>query len=360
MSFAFSAPPPIECPDDDGKNSPQTSPFKQMPGEEWVEIVEPKSKTKIYANLDSGFCAKNPPEGVSILKADDFTDHWWELFDKKTGRYYYYNPKQQKTVWTKPTLNGKNSLSTNGSNDRRSVGRRLLIIPVSRLQTFKKLSPATDPNRSQPAGKSDASTQTIASNLVTTGTQTFSESDLSTKLNEIDINESRDKKSAQKESLTPKPPKAHPSSKISSKIAEYQNVFKAQQQPITNNHRKVPDIINKTNLFFSKANTIDHVDDAGIKNSKDTHQSRLMHSFEESQATEGNKIVTNENKSSQSRPSERKLARFYSRQQDDDQLTMSQQKNTLPTLRQYHLRKQKTIHEHYPPLRRTIPVARFI
>lgn len=137
--------------------------------EEWVEIVEPKSKTKIYANLQSGICAKFPPKQSSVVKTDDF---WWELFDKKTGKYYYYNPEQQKTSWAKPTSNGD--------------GKRLLIIPVSKLKTFRKLSTGE-----QQSEKCDASTQTIAHSLISTGTQTISELDLenelSNKLRLVDI-----------------------------------------------------------------------------------------------------------------------------------------------------------------------------
>lgn len=135
--------------------------------DEWVEIIEPKSRTKIYANLQSGICAKNPPEGVPVLTTDDFSDHWWELYDKKTGKYYYYNPEQQKTAWTKPTPNG------NGNS------RRLLIIPVSKLRTFRKMN-----SEGYQSEKRDACTQTIASSLISTGTQTISETDLEVELND--------------------------------------------------------------------------------------------------------------------------------------------------------------------------------
>lgn len=124
--------------------------------DEWVEIIEPNSKTKIYANLQSGICAKSPPEGVAVLTTDDFSDHWWELYDKKTGKYYYYNPEQQITVWTKPIA--KNS----------GESKRVLIIPVSKLKTSRKFSTNEHQNE-----KCDASTQTIASNLISTGTQTI-------------------------------------------------------------------------------------------------------------------------------------------------------------------------------------------
>lgn len=153
--------------------SPKTSltldSHKTNPLDEWVEIVEPKTKKTIYANLESGVCAKYPPQGAIVSRSEDFSDHWWELYDQKTGKYYYYNPEQQKTAWTKP-----NESSTANGGDR----KRLLIIPVSKLQTFKKIS-----SNDQDRDKCDASTQTIASNLVSTGTQTISESALENEFN---------------------------------------------------------------------------------------------------------------------------------------------------------------------------------
>lgn len=29
-------------------------------------------------------------------------DQWWELFDSKTSRFYYYNVSSQQTVWHRP------------------------------------------------------------------------------------------------------------------------------------------------------------------------------------------------------------------------------------------------------------------
>lgn len=149
--------------------------------EEWVEIIEPRSKTRIYANLDSGLCATSPPDGANVRKSDDFSDHWWELYDNKSAKYYYYNPEQRKTSWTKPEEGSSNSellqsKNINSFNHNNSAKKRLLIIPVSRLQTLKKNS--TDQYHIEIV-KCDASTQTNISknNSVSVSTQTNSEGD---------------------------------------------------------------------------------------------------------------------------------------------------------------------------------------
>ncbi|XP_055995929.1 rho GTPase-activating protein 39-like isoform X23 [Ostrea edulis] len=67
---------------------------------EWVEIIEPRSKEHMYANLTTGECVWDPPPGVKIKKTDN--NQWWELFDPNTSRFYYYNATSQKTVWHRP------------------------------------------------------------------------------------------------------------------------------------------------------------------------------------------------------------------------------------------------------------------
>ena len=39
---------------------------------------------------------------VCSKKTSDVENQWWELFDKKTSRFYYYNASSQKTVWHRP------------------------------------------------------------------------------------------------------------------------------------------------------------------------------------------------------------------------------------------------------------------
>nr|XP_006819095.1 PREDICTED: rho GTPase-activating protein 39-like [Saccoglossus kowalevskii] len=83
---------------------------------EWVEIIEPRTKEHMYANLTTGECVWDPPPGVKVKKTDD--NQWWELFDQNTSRFYYYNATSQKTVWHRP--------------------QNCDIIPLAKLQTLKQ------------------------------------------------------------------------------------------------------------------------------------------------------------------------------------------------------------------------------
>ncbi|VDM38132.1 unnamed protein product [Toxocara canis] len=83
---------------------------------EWVEIVEPQTKQHMYANLRTGQCAWEPPEGVRVKRTD--SNQWWELFDSNTQRFYYYNATSMKTVWQRPF--------------------DCDIIPLAKLQTLKE------------------------------------------------------------------------------------------------------------------------------------------------------------------------------------------------------------------------------
>jgi len=87
-----------------------------MAATEWVEIIEPRTKEHMFANLTTGECVWEVPVGVPVKKTDD--NQWWELFDQNTSRFYYYNASSQKTVWHKPT----------GCD----------IIPLAKLQTLKQ------------------------------------------------------------------------------------------------------------------------------------------------------------------------------------------------------------------------------
>ncbi|GMT27849.1 hypothetical protein PFISCL1PPCAC_19146, partial [Pristionchus fissidentatus] len=81
---------------------------------EWVEINEPQSQQRMYANLESGECSWDLPEGAKLRPSND--RQWWELFDERTNRFYYYNAKTKATVWKRPQVADKD------------------IIPLTKLQ----------------------------------------------------------------------------------------------------------------------------------------------------------------------------------------------------------------------------------
>ncbi|XP_041096166.1 rho GTPase-activating protein 39-like [Polyodon spathula] len=83
---------------------------------EWVEIIEPRTRERMYANLLTGECVWDPPLGVRIKRTSD--NQWWELFDPNTSRFYYYNASTQRTVWHRP--------------------QNCDIIPLAKLQTLKQ------------------------------------------------------------------------------------------------------------------------------------------------------------------------------------------------------------------------------
>ncbi|XP_029943508.1 LOW QUALITY PROTEIN: rho GTPase-activating protein 39 [Salarias fasciatus] len=85
---------------------------------EWVEIIEPRTRERMYANLLTGECVWDPPQGVRIKRTGE--NQWWELFDPNTSRFYYYNASSQRTVWHRPQ----------GCD----------IIPLAKLQTLKQHS----------------------------------------------------------------------------------------------------------------------------------------------------------------------------------------------------------------------------
>ncbi|KAK7889009.1 hypothetical protein WMY93_024569 [Mugilogobius chulae] len=90
---------------------------------EWVEIIEPRTRERMYANLLTGECVWDPPQGVRIKRTGD--NQWWELFDPNTSRFYYYNASSQRTVWHRP--------------------QDCDIIPLAKLQTLKQHTDASSP-----------------------------------------------------------------------------------------------------------------------------------------------------------------------------------------------------------------------
>ncbi|XP_054639660.1 rho GTPase-activating protein 39 isoform X1 [Dunckerocampus dactyliophorus] len=87
---------------------------------DWVEILEPRSRERMYVNLTTGECGWDPPLGAPVRQADG--NQWWELFDPQSGRFYYYNSTGRRTVWHRPQ----------GAD----------IVPLSQLQAMKRCSEA--------------------------------------------------------------------------------------------------------------------------------------------------------------------------------------------------------------------------
>ncbi|CAF3677552.1 unnamed protein product [Rotaria socialis] len=103
---------------------------------EWVQIIEPKSKDIMYANLVTGECVWEAPPGARIKRTDE--NQWWELFDASTKRNYYYNAKSQRTVWQRPP----------GAD----------IIPLAKLQMIKENTEPKDEQLTSTIITSPAST----------------------------------------------------------------------------------------------------------------------------------------------------------------------------------------------------------
>ncbi|XP_028590631.2 rho GTPase-activating protein 39-like isoform X2 [Podarcis muralis] len=67
---------------------------------DWVEIIEPRSRERMYVNLTTGECGWEPPSNLRVRQSDE--NQWWELFDQNNNRFYYYNAITQQTVWHRP------------------------------------------------------------------------------------------------------------------------------------------------------------------------------------------------------------------------------------------------------------------
>lgn len=111
-----------------------------------MEIIEPRTKEHMYANLTTGECVWDPPADVQVKKTDD--NQWWELFDQNTSRFYYYNATSQKTVWHRP--------------------QNCDIIPLAKLQTLKQNTEVRDEddNIKIPVKKESIGTQTPSRGIV--------------------------------------------------------------------------------------------------------------------------------------------------------------------------------------------------
>ncbi|XP_048794922.1 rho GTPase-activating protein 39 isoform X1 [Lagopus muta] len=116
---------------------------------EWVEIIEPRTRERMYANLITGECVWDPPAGVRIKRTNE--NQWWELFDPNTSRFYYYNATTQRTVWHRP--------------------QNCDIIPLAKLQTLKqntespRASTENSPGRSSNVSREGSTSSSLEQEL---------------------------------------------------------------------------------------------------------------------------------------------------------------------------------------------------
>uniref|UniRef100_A0A4W5L2M0 Rho GTPase-activating protein 39 n=1 Tax=Hucho hucho TaxID=62062 RepID=A0A4W5L2M0_9TELE len=110
----------------------------------------------MYANLLTGECVWDPPQGVRIKRTGD--NQWWELFDPNTSRFYYYNASTQRTVWHRP--------------------QACDIIPLAKLQTLKqhtdvpwRTSADNSPGRSSAVSREGSTSSSLDQELTTSEKQ---------------------------------------------------------------------------------------------------------------------------------------------------------------------------------------------
>jgi hypothetical protein len=69
---------------------------------EWIELVDPHTSKPFYANIKTGSCTWEKPNGITFNENSDYNVEWWELYDKKHEMPYYYNTKTKFTDWIRP------------------------------------------------------------------------------------------------------------------------------------------------------------------------------------------------------------------------------------------------------------------
>ncbi|CAJ0963974.1 unnamed protein product, partial [Mesorhabditis belari] len=160
-----------------------SQPQPQLEVAEVVEIVEPQTKQRMYANLTTGKCSWDPPIGTRVKRTHE--NQWWELFDSKTNRFYYYNASSMKTMWARPT---------SASAD---------IIPLAKLQTLKENTDQSEHARARkhcetqtsPAVRRAGPRRIIAQNIgpetgiVTTRSPSYSHRDLDTSFDMLSLDD---------------------------------------------------------------------------------------------------------------------------------------------------------------------------
>ncbi|XP_041952760.1 rho GTPase-activating protein 39 isoform X2 [Alosa sapidissima] len=116
---------------------------------DWVEILEPRSRERMYVNLTTGECGWEPPAGMPVRQSDG--NQWWELFDSANSRFYYYNCTSQQTVWHRPTacdivpLAQLQAMKRSSESELRGIGRPQRGSGEGRRTPLLGLSPVPPP-----------------------------------------------------------------------------------------------------------------------------------------------------------------------------------------------------------------------
>ncbi|KAI2800913.1 Rho GTPase activating protein 39 [Blomia tropicalis] len=112
---------------------------------------------KYPANIFIGECRWEEPKGVPVLRASNPNiTQWWELYDQKTQRFYYYSAKDFKTIWQKPT-----------SPDA-------VVVPLAKLQILKQNTNHQNSHNNESFDSGTGGTGNSSSGHVTPSSPSFS------------------------------------------------------------------------------------------------------------------------------------------------------------------------------------------
>ncbi|CAG2103734.1 unnamed protein product [Medioppia subpectinata] len=144
-------------------SSSRESTSGQSSANEWIEILEPKTKVQMFANLITGECRWDEPrgQGVVISRATNPSlTQWWELYDTNSQRFYYYCAKDSKTVWKRPQTPDA------------------IVVPLAKLQILKQNTCSSHSSVDSTASTTRATTGDVRDDRLTTEVSTQTEPQL--------------------------------------------------------------------------------------------------------------------------------------------------------------------------------------
>ncbi|XP_049851535.1 rho GTPase-activating protein 39-like [Schistocerca gregaria] len=81
----------------------------------WHAILDPSTDFIFYACPETGACSWLPPKNCNIVQAQI---EWWEMYDSKAQRPYYYNHLTKQTVWELPAGLKVHPIPVSSEDDR--------------------------------------------------------------------------------------------------------------------------------------------------------------------------------------------------------------------------------------------------